>query len=355
MAEAIETDAVVVGAGPVGLFQAFQLGLLGLRCEIVDSLPAPGGQCAELYAGKPIYDIPAVPVCTGAELTERLLQQIKPFSTVIHLDQEVNGLSTLDDGRFELTTTRGISFRARVVVVAAGVGAFQARRVKLAALEAFEGSQVRFRLDERAAWAGQRVVVVGGDAAAIDSAIELVHAEPAAASDRPLHVTLLHRRDVLDAPAETLARLHALIAAGALDFVVGQPTGVVVEDGRLAGLELTGPDGTLRALALDRLLVRLGLAPKLGHVAHWGLALERKQIRVDTARFESSVPGIFAVGDVNTYPGKRKLIVCGFHEATLAAYAAAEIVSPDQPVQLQYTTTSTTLQRRLGVATPVTD
>ena len=346
MADAIATDAVVVGAGPVGLFQVFQLGLLGLRSQVIDSLPAPGGQCAELYAGKPIYDIPAVPVCTGAELTERLLQQIKPFPTGIHLDQEVVGLSRLDDGRFELTTSRGISFRARVVVVAAGVGAFQPRRVKLAALEAFEGSQVRFRLDERAAWAGQRVVVVGGDAAAIASAIELAET----ASDKPLHVTLLHRRDVLDAPAEMLARLHALIESGALDFVVGQPTGVVVDDGRLAGLELTGPDGALRALALDRLLVRLGLAPKLGPVAHWGLALERKQLVVDTARFETSVAGIFAVGDVNTYPGKRKLIVCGFHEATLAAYAAAAIVYPDQPVQLQYTTTSTTLQRRLGVA-----
>ncbi len=349
MADAIESDAVVVGAGPVGLFQIFQLGLLGLRAHAVDSLPAAGGQCAELYADKPIYDIPAVPMCTGAELTARLLQQIEPFHAGLHLDQQVTGLRRLDDGRFALTTSRGTAFTARVVVVAAGVGAFQPRRVKLAALEAFEGTQVRFRLDDdAAAWAvGQRIVVVGGDSAAIASAIELAQAT----SDKPARVTLLHRRDVLDAPAETLTRLHALIDAGALDFLVGQPTGVVVDDdGRLAGLELTGPDGALRDLGFDRVLVRLGLAPKLGPVAQWGLALERKQVVVDTARFETSVPGIFAVGDVNIYPGKRKLIVSGFHEATLAAYAAAQIVFPDQPVQLQYTTTSSTLQRRLGVA-----
>ena len=351
MADAIETDAVVVGAGPVGLFQVFQLGLLGMRCQLVDSLPAAGGQCAELYADKPIYDIPAVPVCTGSELTARLLRQIEPFAAGMHFDQEVSGLARLDDGGFELGTSAGTTFKARVVVIAAGVGSFQPRRVKLAALEAFEGTQVGFRLDDRAAWAGQRVVVVGGDAAAIDSAIELAEA----GGDKPARITLLHRREVLDAPADRLARLHALIAAGAIDFVVGQPTGVVVEDERLAGLELTGPDGTLHVQGLDRVLVRLGLAPKLGPVAQWGLALERKQLVVETARFQTSVPGIFAVGDVNTYPGKRKLIVCGFHEATLAAYAAAAIVFPEQPVQLQYTTTSTLLQRRLGIAIPVTD
>ncbi len=351
MADAIETDAVVVGAGPVGLFQVFQLGLLGLRCQAVDSLPAAGGQCAELYPDKPIYDIPAVPVCTGAELTRQLLRQIAPFRAGLHFDQEVSALTPLDDGRFKLATSRGLALRTRVVVVAAGVGAFQPRRVKLAALQAFEGSQVGFRLDARTDWAGKQVVVIGGDADAVASAIELATSGLAA----PANVTLLHRRELLDAPADQLARLHALVAAGALEFVIGQPTGVVVDDGRLAGLELTGPDGSLRVLPLDRLLVRLGLAPKLGPVAQWGLALERKQVVVDTARFETSVPGIFAVGDVTTYPGKRKLIVCGFHEATLAAYAAAAIVFPDQPVQLQYTTTSTTLQRRLGIAAPITD
>ena len=343
----IETDALVVGAGPVGLFQVFQLGLLGLRVQVIDALPVPGGQCVELYADKPIYDIPALPVATGAELTERLLRQIRPFDAGLHLDQELVGLQPAAGGGFDLEGSRGSRFRARVVVIAAGVGAFQPRRVKLAALEAWEGSQVHFRIEAGTAWAGQRVVVVGGDALAIDSAIELAELP---LPERPARITLLHRREVLEAPVERLARLHALVAADALHFVVGQPTGAVVADGRLAGLELTVPDASLVTLALDRLLVRLGLAPKLGPVARWGLALERKQLVVDPATFQTSTPGIHAVGDINTYPGKRKLIVCGFHEATLAAYAAAATVFPDTPVQLQYTTTSRELQRRLGVA-----
>ena len=342
---AIETEALVVGAGPVGLFQVFQLGLQGIHCVVIDSLPEPGGQCVQLYPDKPIYDIPAVPVCSGRELAERLLRQIEPFRAGFHLDQEVSRLQRRDDGRFDVGTSLGAAFVARTVFIAGGVGSFQPRRIKLAALDAYEGSQLFYRAGDAGTFAGQRVVVAGGDTEAVATALAL--AEPG--SQRPAGIVLLHRRAVLDAPADRLARLQALIDAGALAFVVGQPVGVVEAGGRLAGLELVDPDSKPVTLALDRLLVRLGLAPKLGPIAAWGLALERKQLVVDTERFETGTPGIFAVGDVNTYPGKRKLIVSGFHEATLAAFAAAAIVFPDQPVQLQYTTTSPILQRRLGV------
>ena len=347
----IETDAVVVGAGPVGLFQVFQLGLQGIRCQVIDSLPEPGGQCVQLYPDKPIYDIPAVPVCSGRQLCELLLRQIEPFRAGFHLDQEVSRLQRRDDGRFDVSSSRGLAFVARTVFIAGGVGSFQPRRIKLAALDAYEGSQLFYRAGDAASFAGQRVVVAGGDAEAVDSAIALAEPGPQAAAG----VTLLHRRAVLDAPPDRLARLQALVDAGTLAFVVGQPVGIVEAGGRLAGLELIDPDSKPATLALDRVLVRLGLAPKLGPIAAWGLALERKHLVVDTARFETGTPGIFAVGDVNTYPGKRKLIVSGFHEATLAAFAAAAIVFPDQPVQLQYTTTSPTLQRRLGVATSAPD
>jgi thioredoxin reductase (NADPH) len=342
----IETDAVIVGAGPVGLFQVFELGLQEVRAEVVDSLPHTGGQCFELYADKPIYDIPAMPYGTGRDLTERLLKQIEPFGAGFHLDQQVNALARRDDGRFDVATSAGRRFVARAVVVAGGVGSFQPRRLKLDGLDRHRATQLFEHAATLHEHAGKRVVIVGGTAAAVAAAIAAGEDGAAAAAS----VTLVHRRDDFDADEATRARLNALRASGRIEFVAGQPEAIVESDGRLAALTVLGSDGESRELPLDVLFVLLGWSPKLGPIADWGLALEKKQLVVDTASFETSTPGIFAVGDVNTYPGKQKLIVCGFHEATLAAFAIGELVHPERAQPLQYTTTSAKLHRLLGVA-----
>jgi len=342
----IETDAVVVGAGPVGLFQVFELGLQEVRAQLVDALPHAGGQCLELYAAKPIYDIPALPFCTGRELTERLLRQIEPFGAGFHLEQQVSALAARADGRFDVATSTGRRFVAKAVVVAGGVGAFQPRRLKIDGLDRHRGAQLFEHAASLHAHAARRIVIVGGGEAAVNAAVEAAESGAAA----PASVTLIHRRDDLDASEPVLQRLRELRAAGRVVFVAGQPDSIVEEGGRLAALAVLCADGTTKSLPLDALFVLLGWSPKLGPIAEWGLALERKQLVVDTARFETSTPGIFAVGDINTYPGKQKLIVCGFHEATLAAFAIGERVYPDRAQPLQYTTTSTKLHQLLGVA-----
>jgi thioredoxin reductase (NADPH) len=345
-ASPLETDAVVIGAGPVGLFQVFELGLLEVRAHVIDALPEPGGQCVALYADKPIYDIPATPVSSGRELVARLLEQIKPFATPFHLGQQVDRVQRQEDGRFRVETAAGISLLAKVVVIAGGVGSFQPRRLKIEGLADFEGRQVFYALPQALDWTNRRIVVIGDGDLALDAVLRL--AEPG--SGQPASVMLMHRRDEFKAAPATAAELRRRRAADRIAFVAGQATGIRREGERLAALEITAADGETRTVPLDVLLVLTGLSPKLGPIADWGLALERKQLLVDTAHFETSVPGIYAVGDVNTYPGKRKLIVCGFHEATLAAFAAAGRVHPDRPLHLEYTTTSTRLHRLLGVA-----
>ena len=344
-------DAIVVGAGPVGLFQVFELGLLEISAHVIDALPYPGGQCVELYADKPIYDIPAVAVCTGRELTERLLGQIEPFGATFHFGQEVCGVARCDDGRFLVTTTKGTQFLTRTLFIAAGVGAFQPRPLKVDGLQHYTDTQLFYRVSEPAQFAGQHLVIVGGDDAAVDWALHYAQAGP----HRAASVILIHRRDSLRAAPKQLARLQTLCDAHEMQFMVGQVTGIVESDRRLSAVKVTGNDAVTRVVPLDRLLVLFGLSPKLGPLADWGLALERKQIVVDTEKFETSVPGIFAVGDVNTYPGKKKLILCGFHEATLAAFGAAPYVYPDRRVLLQYTTSSPKLHQLLGVETPASD
>ena len=341
---ALQTDAVVIGAGPVGLFQVFQLGLQGLHAHVVDALPHAGGQCAELYADKPIYDIPGIAVCSGSELVQRLQAQIAPFAPHWHLGQVVAQMAVQDDGRFLVTTSTGTQLLARTVCIAAGVGAFVPRTLKVPGLDAFLGTQLHYRLDDLAALAGRHVVVHGGDEPAVAQVLAC-----AAGAQPPARLTLQHRRDVFEAPPEQLAQLQALRAAGRIQVVVGQITDIEQHATRLTALQLLAPDGSTQRLPLDLLLVRLGLSPRLGPVADWGLAMERKQLLVDTAGFATSVPGIHAVGDINSYPGKRKLIVCGFHEATLAAFAAAERLA-GQKIPLEYTTSSARLQHRLGVA-----
>lgn len=342
----IETDVVIIGAGPVGLFAVFELGLLEVAAHVIDALPHAGGQPAQLYGDKPIYDIPAIPVCSGQELTDALLRQIVPFQPQFHFGQLVQTLAQQPDGRWRLATDQGLQFVAKAVFIAAGVGAFQPKRLAIDGLTAFERHQLFYTLPDAARLAGQHVVISGGGDVALDAAVRLA----TMAADAPARVTLMHRRDAFQAEPELVARVQALRDQGALHFVTGQITGIVQDGDRLTAVEVMGPDGATAPQPLDVLLVLQALSPKLGPLADWHLAMERKQLVVDTEKFQTSAPGIFAVGDINTYPGKRKLILCGFHEATLAAYAAQALVAPEHPLPFQYTTSSTRLHRLLGVS-----
>ena len=331
----------------MGLFQVFQLGLQGINAHLIDALPHAGGQCVELYGDKPIYDIPGIPVCSGRELAALLLRQVEPFKPQWHLNALVAALVPQADGRLLVETSQGARLLARTVFIAAGVGAFVPRTLKVEGIEKFVGSQVHYQqLPAALACAGKQVVVHGGDEAAVARAVALATAE---APHAPARTTLLHRRDAFQAAPELLDQLHALRAAGRLHVTVGQITGLQVEQDRLAALQLVDVEGAPQQLPLDFLVPVLGISPRLGPVADWGLAMERKQLVVDTEAFRTSVPGIHAVGDINTYPGKRKLILCGFHEATLAAFGAAEFLTGAK-VPLQYTTTSARLHQLLGVA-----
>jgi thioredoxin reductase (NADPH) len=347
-------EALVIGAGPVGLWQVFQLGLQGISAHVVDALPEAGGQCVELYADKPIYDIPGVPVCSGRELVALLLRQIAPFAPTLHLGQLVSTLTVRGDGQFDVATSQGQRFITRSVFIAGGVGAFQPRLLKAEGIERFTGHQLFYRLPDAATLAGRQVLVLGGEDAAVQAALQLADALPGQApADRPARITLMHRRATLTADSDSLARLQAHIAQGTVQFEVGQVLGTEASDGGpLTALQVIGDDSTPRRLPVDMVLAFLGVSPKLGPIADWGLALARRQLAVDAAHFETSTPGIFAVGDVVSYPGKKKLILCGFHEATLAAFAATARLRPDAPTLLQYTTTSPALHQRLGVATP---
>ena len=347
----IETDAVIVGAGPVGLFQVFELGLLEIKAHVIDSLAYPGGQCIELYPDKPIYDIPAVPVCTGKELTDSLLKQIEPFGASFHFDQEVTTVRKQDDGRFFVETSKGTRFLCKTIFIAGGVGSFQPRTLKVDGIDKFNGSQLFYSVKNPAQFAGKNLVINGGGDSALDWALNFVQDGPSKAAS----VILIHRRDGFRAAPASVARMKALCEAYEMQFIVGQITGFDEKEGRLVNLKVAGADGVTRGVPLDVLLVFFGLSPKLGPIANWGLGIDRKQLVVDTEKFETSVPGIFAVGDINLYPGKKKLILSGFHEAALAAFGASPYVYPDKRVLLQYTTTSPKLHKVLGVESPVFD
>ena len=348
---AIETDAVIIGAGPVGLFQVFELGLLEIKAHVIDSLAYPGGQCVELYPDKPIYDIPAVPVCTGQELTDSLLKQIEPFGAGFHFGQEVTVVRKLEDARFFVQTSKGTQFLTKTIFIAAGVGAFQPRLLKVEGIDKYQGSQLHYRVKSPADFAGKNMLIMGGGDSALDWALDFVKDGPNKAES----VILIHRRDGFKAAPASVAKMKELCEAFEMQFIVGQVTGIEERDGRLTGAKVTGSDGITRVVPLDMLLVFFGLSPKLGPIAEWGLDIERKQLRVDTEKFSTSVPGIFAVGDINIYPGKKKLILSGFHECALAAFGAAPFVFPDKKIHLQYTTTSPKLHKVLGVDTPVFD
>ena len=340
----IQTDALIIGAGPVGLFQVFELGLLEIKAHIIDSLPEAGGQCIELYPDKPIYDIPAIPVCTGRELTNNLLKQIEPFAAQFHLGQEVTELQVQADGRFLVSTSKDEYFLSKTIFIAAGVGAFQPRTLNLEGLDVFLDQQVFYRVKDPERFANKNIVICGGGDAALDWVLYFV--------DKAASVTLIHRRDDFKAAPKSIAKMRELCADKKISLLIGQITGYETRENQLTKIIFTNIDGKSELIALDDLLIFFGLSPKLGPIADWGLEIDRKQITVDTKKFETSIPGIYAVGDINVYPGKKKLILSGFHEAALAAFAAAEYLNPEKPIQLQYTTTSTKLHKALGVKSP---
>lgn len=339
----VKTDVVIVGAGPVGLFQVFELGLQGLSACVVDALPQAGGQCTELYPDKPIFDIPAVPECTGQQLVDNLLQQIAPFDPGMYLDQSVDVLEKRGDEDFYLKTSAGTEFECRAVVIAAGAGSFTPVRVRIPDIDKFENTQLFYRVRDPKAHAGKDIVVLGGGDSALDWALEIA---PIAKS-----LTLVNRTERFRAAQSSVDKLNAMAEAGHAKVLMGTLNAFEETEGKLTAVSFTLRDEQKSQLTLpvDDLLVFFGLSPKLGPVEQWGFEFERKMITIDVSTFETSVPGIYAIGDINTYKGKKKLILSGFHEAALAAYAIKQQFEPDLKLNVQYTTTSPLMHERLGV------
>jgi len=338
----IDTDVVIIGAGPCGLFQVFELGLLGLKAEVVDSTRQPGGQCAELYPDKPIYDIPGIPVCSGQELTDALLKQIEPFSCGMHLQEEVTVVRKTSDDSFHVETNAGTQFHARAVVIAGGVGSFQPRQLRVPGAEDFDGKSLHYRVQDPTQFAGRKLVVLGGGDSALDWVLELIGVAG--------HITLVHRRDEYRAVPASVDKMRKLVVDGKMDVIESaKATAIDGADGSINSVTIQPKEGESVEVPADHVLVFFGLAPKLGPIAEWGLDINRKTVNVDTEKFETSEPGIYAVGDINYYPGKKKLILCGFHEAALAAFAIKQRIEPDKKVHVQYTTTSPIMHERLGL------
>lgn len=337
----IRTDVVIIGAGPVGLFQVFELGLLALDAHIIDSMRQVGGQCAELYPDKPIYDIPALPVCGAQELIDRLLEQIKPFKPSFHLQQTVTEVQAQADGRFAMRTSTGQRFDAGAVIIAGGLGAFLPKKLRLPGADLLEGRSLHYKVPDPEIFRDRDLVIAGGGDSALDWALALV--------DVARSVVLVHRSDQFRAAPASVLKMQALCDEYRMQFLQAEIAGLEADGAQLKALLVRSRDGVTRHLDADQLLVCWGLHPKLGPIADWGLGLQRNQIEVDTEAFRTNIPGIFAVGDINTYPGKKKLILSGFHEAALAAFGVKAWLAPGEKVHLQYTTTSPALQRRLGV------
>jgi len=336
----ITTDVVIVGAGPVGLFAVFELGLVDVKCHLVDILDRPGGQCTELYPEKPIYDVPGLTVVTGQELTDRLMEQIKPFGAEFHFNQRVESLERRNGG-FRLTTDAETVIDCKVLVIAAGGGSFTPKRPPLPGIERYEGTSVFYSVRKMENFRDRDVLIVGGGDSALDWTLNL---EPVAKS-----LTLLHRRAEFRAAPASVQKMFQLVEQGDVSFKLGQVTQLHGEGGKLRAVTVKGADGATYELPCEVMLPFFGLTMKLGPVADWGLNLEENLIPVDTAKFETSEKGIFAIGDINTYPGKLKLILSGFHEAALMAQEAHHHIYPDKKLIFQYTTSSTSLQKKLGV------
>jgi len=342
MSDTIKTDVLIIGAGPVGLFAVFELGLLDIKAHLVDILDKVGGQCAELYPEKPIYDIPAVPFITGHGLTEALMAQIKPFNPTFHLGEMVTKLEKIGEPLFRITTDRGKVFEAKVVVIGAGGGSFQPKRPPIAGIEPYEGKSVYYAVRKMDAFRDKRLLIVGGGDSALDWTLNL---QPIAK-----RLTLVHRRDDFRGAPASVNKMRELVASGAMDLKIGQVSLLEGGVGQLTAATIKANDGATTRIEVEAMLPFFGLTMKLGPVADWGLALEDELIPVETAAFETNVPGLFAIGDINTYPGKLKLILSGFHEGALMAQKAHRYIYPEKKLVFQYTTSSTSLQKKLGVA-----
>ena len=341
---AIKTDVVIVGAGPSGLFQCFELGLLGIDARIVDSLPVIGGQCSMLYPDKAIYDIPGLPIVGAQELIDRLAEQLKPFDPTFHLGHRVTRLARMEDNSFELHTEGDICFQTRAVVIAAGLGAFKPRPLRLDGIDQFEQTNLHYHVADKNHFKDKRVVILGGGDSALDWVLELAVVAK--------HVHIVHRRDVFRAAPASVAKMHELIddPNQPVDCLIGRIPSYQSDQGKITAIDVAPfGDGEPQRIELDELLVFYGLSPDLGPIADWGLDIERKHISVSLETFQTNIPGIYAIGDINTYPGKKKLILSGFHEGALAAFAIQQYLDPDTKHKLQYTTTSSALQKRLGV------
>ncbi|HKY90628.1 MAG TPA: NAD(P)/FAD-dependent oxidoreductase [Nevskiaceae bacterium] len=339
----LTTDVAIIGAGPCGLFQVFELGLLDLKAHLFDSLPKVGGQCTELYPDKPIYDIPAYPIIGAQELVEKLMDQIKPFGAEYHLGAPVTEVHKIDEETFRVTNAAGTSVTCKAVIIAGGVGAFAPVPLRLDGIDQYLDSQLFYRVKEPAQHHGKKVVVCGGGDSALDWALNLYD---------KCDLTLIHRSALFRAAPSNVTRMRALAAEGKMKLLAGNVLGFEATDGKMTKLKVTQLDQSKIDVDVDHVLAFYGLSPKLGPIAEWGLSLNKNQINVDTEKFETSTPGIYAVGDINFYPGKKKLILSGFHEAALAAFAIKHRLFPNEKVHLQYTTTSPAMHKKLGVEAP---
>ncbi|MFZ0728904.1 MAG: NAD(P)/FAD-dependent oxidoreductase [Methylovirgula sp.] len=345
MEESVKTDVVIVGAGPTALFTVFELGLLDIKAHLIDVLPRAGGQCAELYPEKPIYDIPGHSMITGDGIVEKLLAQIEPFHPTFHFEEmvtELEVLGTREAPAFRVKTDTGRMFECKSLIVAAGGGSFQPKKPPIDGIEAYEQKSVFYAVRKMEDFRDKDVCIVGGGDSALDWTLNL---QPIAK-----RLTLVHRRDEFRAAPHSVKAMRDLVSGGEMELRIGQIVSLSGDDGELTSAQIKSAKGEVSELAVERLIPFFGLTMKLGPVAQWGLNLHENLIPVDTAKFETNVPGIFAIGDINHYPGKLKLILCGFHEGALAAQKVYHYVYPDKKLVFKYTTSSTRLNKKLGVA-----
>jgi thioredoxin reductase (NADPH) len=335
----IKTDAIIIGAGPTGLFAVHQLGIIGLKSEVIDNLDRAGGQCIELYPDKPIYDIPGIPECTGEELTKGLLKQIQPFKNNFHLNQRVEEIKQ-ENNVWILKTNKGNLFSAPNIIIAGGVGSFEPRKLSLKEAEKFEGSQIFYSVTNKALFKDKKVTIFGGGDSALDWALEL---------SKLNEITLIHRRNEFRGAAHTLSEIKKKEKEGKIKIKTPYNLKSIEGDKTMTGIEIENEDGKLEKIKNDYILSFFGLIMKLGPIADWDLNISKKTIPVDTESFQTNKKGIFAIGDICTYPGKLKLILSGFHEAALAARACFKRARPDETYRFEFTTASKSIHDRLGL------
>jgi len=335
----IDTDVLVIGAGPTGLFTVHQLGIIGLKSEVVDNLDKIGGQCIELYPDKPIYDIPAIPVCTGEELTKNLIEQIKPFKTNFHLNDRVEEVKNEKD-KWLVKTIKGKEFKVSSIIIAGGVGSFEPRKFSIKECEKYEGKQIFYSVKDKNIFKNKTVSIFGGGDSALDWAIEL---------SENSKIQLIHRRDEFRGAQASVDKIHELTKQGKIQLLTQYQLNSINGDSKITSIKIKNEDGNIKEIETDYILGFFGLIMQLGPIVNWGLNLDKKLIPVNTENFETNQKGIFAIGDICTYPGKLKLILSGFHEGALAARGCFKYAKPDEKLRFEFTTTSKNVQSRLGV------